>query len=123
MTQDDPKRPPPERVFAIVDQVTGGSEEKLRRLAEEFPNADGMYLAEILAERVKELTAIAEKAERGVKAGRAVRIYLRNTGYHSLAHACEDLGLEREELWAQVMEEAGLPDYEIPETIQVRWAH
>ncbi len=29
MTEDDPKRPPPERVFAIVDQVTGGSEEKL----------------------------------------------------------------------------------------------
>ena len=23
MTEDDPKRPPPERVFAIVDQVTG----------------------------------------------------------------------------------------------------
>ncbi len=82
-----------------------------------------MYLAEIFAERVKELTAIAEKAERDVKAGRAVRIYLLNTGYHSLAHACEDLGLGREELWAQIMEEAGLPDYEIPETIQVRWAH
>ncbi len=110
-------------MFAIVDQVTGGSKEKLRRLAEEFPNADGMYLAEIFAERVKEMTAIVEKAERDVKAGRAVRIYLRNTGYRSLAHACEDLGLEREELWAQIMEEAGLPDYEMPETIQVRWAH
>ena len=123
MTGDDPKRPPPERVFAIVDQVTGGPEEALRRLAEEFPHAETKYLAELFARREEEQTATLEKIERERKAGKAVATYLRGTGYASLAHACEDLGYEPEELWAQIMEEAGLSGHEMPETIQVGWGH
>ena len=92
MTQDDPKRPPRERVFAIIDQAPGGIEEKVRRLAEEFPQADTRYLAEIFAERDKELTAKADKLERECRATAAVLKYLDATGYDCLADACEDCG-------------------------------
>ena len=123
MTQDDPKRPPRERVFAIIEQATGRIEEKVRRLAEEFPQADTRYLAEIFADRDKELTAKADKLERECRATAAVLKYLDATGYDCLADACEDCGYEPEELWAEIMEDAGLPGQEMPETIQVGWEH
>ena len=67
--------------------------------------------------------AVAEEQEREARASATVVGYLGSTGYASLAHACEDLGYEPGELWAQIMEEAGLLGYEMPETIQVGWGH
>ncbi len=52
-----------------------------------------------------------------VQASRALAHFFRRNGYNSLLDACERLGLTPQEVWDQIMEEAGLPPTDVASVI------
>jgi DNA-binding transcriptional regulator YbjK len=118
-THDDPKRPPWAAVTAILEQSTDDPHETLRQLAQEFPAASPAYIREILRERMTVQSALLEETVRERRASAAVVKYLHATGHDCLVEASVELGLPPMKLWAQIMDEAGLPGQEMPEAIQV----
>ncbi len=89
-------------------------------LLERFPNAPREKLGEamVLAADISDRTASREQL-----AGRralAIRDFLAKNSYAHLEEACGDLGFfGLQEVWDYVMDEAGLPPSQAPETIQI----
>ena len=47
--------------------------------------------------------------------------FLGDGGFENLLEACNELSLTPQELWDQIMQEAGIPKHEMPATIQTDW--
>ena len=119
---DNPKRPPPSKVYEIADRADT-PEGAVRLLAEAFPEAETQYIADLFQQREAEQTKKVERFALEKKAARAARNFLADSGYVNLAEACEDLRLAPQDLWDQIMEGAGIPKHEMPAIIQTGWSH
>ncbi len=89
-------------------------------LMERFPNAprDKLGEAMVLAADISDRTAKREQLA-GQRA-LAVRDFLAKNSYARLEEACGDLGFfGLQEVWDYVMDEAGQPPSQVPETIQI----
>ena len=59
-------------------------------------------------------------AEDQAEASRAVMHFLKINGYRHLMDACERRGIDGQTLWNVIMQDAGIPEHEMPALIQIR---
>ncbi len=118
----DPRKPNPFKVYEIANKADT-AEETVKLLAEAFPLADTQYIAELFRKREKEQSKQIAALNLEKRASKAMVTFLTDSGFVNLAEACEDLGLEPQELWNQIMREAGVPEHEMPVMIQVAQEH
>ena len=83
-------------------------------MAAAFPEAETEYLAGLFQQRGAEQAKLEEHYRLEGKASKAVGDFLRDSGFENLLEACNELSLTPQELWDQIMQEAGIPKHEMP---------
>ncbi len=117
----DPKRPPPGRINAIIDEGVRHTTARgcLKLVFETFPEIDVDYLRDVVSRRTAALEERERELHQKVTAGKAVSSFLRTSGFTNLLEASVAFGLGPQEMWDHIMVEAGIPVHEMPLTIQI----